>query len=269
MNKLNYILIFVFLVSALNSVSAQENEAAVPDSLQENDRPTLLILDISQPQGFNFWDEPFKGNWAGIFVSMNGLDQADYSMYTEVDDDFLKPTLWKSNGISINLIQGSVSLQRNRNFIGLVTGLGLDIQTYSLNQNTSIRKGASRIEPIYLAYEDNQKSKFSSTYLTVPALIEFQIPINHFANRLYFSAGVIGSLRLSTHTKVKYRLDGKKQKLKVPGDFYLNDLRVSGTIRVGYRWINLFATYDLQPLFVDGKGPELYPFSIGLALITF
>jgi hypothetical protein len=38
---------------------------------------------------------------------------------------------------------------------------------------------------------------------------------------------------------------------------------------LGYRWINLFATCDLQPLFNGNKGPEVFPYTIGLALISF
>ena len=269
MTKNELLIILFLLISGLNTLSAQEDTGVVAGSQQTDSITQPLIIDINQPEGFNFWDERFKGNWAGIFLSVNGFDRADYSMYTNDRQGFLKPKFWKSNGLSINIIQISKRLQRNRNFIGLVTGVGMDIQSYSLDQNYSLQKGDKRIEPVRLSFEQNQKSKFASTYLSVPLLIEFQVPVANYSNRLYFSAGVIGSLRLNTHTKVKYRSNNKKQKLKESGNFNLNDFRFAGTVRLGYRWVNLFATYDLQPLFKDDKGPVLYPFSVGLALITF
>lgn len=268
-NKYCLAIVLFWLIASHQTTHAQDVVVINPDTLSTDSDSEMLTFDINQPEGFNFWDERFKGNWAGVFIAFNGFDRADYSMYDASSKDFMEPALWKSNCLSINLLQASLRLQRNRNFIGLVTGMGMDLQSYSLDHSVSLKKGVQKIEPVYLAYEDNQKSKFSSTYLTVPLLIEFQVPIGNFNRRFYFSTGVIGSLRLSTHTKVKYHLDNKRQKLKTPGDFYLNDTRLSGTIRMGYRWVNLFATYDLNPLFKEDKGPVLYPFSVGLALVKF
>lgn len=269
MNKYGWFILLFLLPTAGAFAQNQDESAFQPDSQQADSTLHILSFDLNQTEGFNFWDERFKGNWAGVFLAVNGFDRADYSMYSNSEAGFLEPNFWKSNCLSINLIQASMRLQRNRNFIGLVTGLGMDLQSYSLDAATSIRKGSNRVEPVQLSYEDNQKSKFSSTYLTVPLLLEFQIPLGNYNRRLYFSGGVIGSLRLASHTKVKYRLDGKRQKLKIPGDFYLRDTRLAGTVRMGYRWINLFATYDFYPLFKDGKGPVLYPFSVGVGLVKF
>lgn len=268
-SKYRLAVLLFLLVTVCRLTRAQDIQPIQADTLAADSISEMLTFNINQPETFNFWNEPFKGNWAGVFFAFNGFNQADYSLYGESDEGFMDPTLWKSNCMSINLIQVSARLQKNRNFIGLVTGMGMDLQSFSLDHSTSLRKGTQQVEPVLLTYEDNQKSKFSSTYLTVPLLIEFQIPIGNFNRRFYFSTGVIGSLRLNSYTKVKYKLDGKRQKLKTPGDFYLNDTRLSGTVRMGYRWINLFATYDFNPLFKDGKGPVLYPFSVGVALVKF
>lgn len=265
--RFNFSLILLSLLST--GLHAQERPAKAAEPAQTDSTEQVMIIDIARPDTFNYWEERFKGNWAGIFVSINGVDRSDYSMYPPSADGFLEPRLWRSNCLSINLLQLSVRLQKNRNFVGLVTGLGMDLKSYSLSPGTTLRKGPQRVEPVQLSYEENQKSKFSSNYLTVPLLFEMQIPIGSYHRRAYISAGVIGSLRLSSHTKVKYRVDNKRQKLKTPGDFYLADTGLSATVRAGYRWINLFATYDLQPLFDHGRGPVLYPFSVGVGLIKF
>jgi hypothetical protein len=100
-------------------------------------------------------------------------------------------------------------------------------------------------------------------------LVEFQIPLRNKANRLYFSTGITGAKKFESHTKMKYRKDRKREKLKSSGDYSINDYKVAATFRVGYRWANLFATYDIVPLFEDRRGPVIYPFSFGFKLISF
>jgi len=262
------VFLVLILVSQLKAEPIKsENQGQVTIKADSIEAP--LEYNVIPAENFNFWEERFKGNWAGIFFGFNGLGQPDYSAYSAEEKDFMEPTLWQSNSLNINLIQASIRLQRNRNFIGLVSGIGAEFQSYRLHNNYSLQKTADHVDPVYLTNETNLKSKFSSVYLTSPLLIEFQIPVGHYNNRFYFSTGIIGSLRLDTHTKIKYRADDKRKKLKEPDDYFLRDFRLSGTVRMGYRWINLFASYDLQPFFKDGKGPELYPFSIGVGLITF
>lgn len=229
------------------------------------------IIDIQNlaAEGFNYWQDKFQGHWAGVHLGFNGFANADYSIYKDNEIGFLDIKLERSTLLDLNLIQFSQGLQRNRNTIGLITGIGLQIQTFYLNQNTSIEKNAFRLEPVKLFYESNQKSKLSSTYLTIPLLVEFQVPVRKYANRLYFATGILAQKRLSTHTKIKYRRNNKKEKLKTPDDFYMHDFRYSAMVRLGYRWINLFASYDIRPLFIEKKGPEVYPFSFGISLLSF
>jgi hypothetical protein len=163
-----------------------------------------------------------------------------------------------------------MGLQQTRSTIGLVTGIGISFQAYRLDDHTSILLDENqKVQPKYIYLSSSQKSKFAMVNLEVPLLVEFQIPIRNYANRLYFSTGVTGSRRLESHTKIKYEKDGKNEKLKAPGNYSVRDFKVAATIRIGYRWVNLFATYDIFPLFEDEKGPVMYPYSLGIRLISF
>ncbi|MFY9151756.1 MAG: outer membrane beta-barrel protein [Prolixibacteraceae bacterium] len=230
------------------------------------------LIDIQDlvNEGYNYWDEEFEGHWAGVEIGMNGFAYADYSMYPEENINFLDNDLLRSNVLNLNILQYSKGLQQNRNTLGLVTGLGLSLQSYRLNNSTTLTIDENRkVFPERLFFDSNQKSKLSSVYLEVPILIELQIPVGNEANRIYLSAGITGSKRLETHTKVKYRKNNKREKLKSPGSYSISDYKASGTIRIGYRFVNLFASYDLVPLFEDRRGPVLYPFSFGIKLISF
>ena len=96
-------------------------------------------------------------------------------------------------------------------------------------------------------------------------MLEFQIPVNGLNKRIYLSAGVIGGLKLGSHTKVK--INGNKSKNH--DDFNINPFRYGTTARIGYKGINLFGTYYYSSFFKDGRGPQMYPFTIGIGLMNW
>jgi hypothetical protein len=259
----------IFLLSiTISQAFAQENDSIVV--VQSPAGRLSGLINIQDLQNQDYRKNKFEGHWSGVELGINGFANTSYSMYPETEQHFLDNDLVRSNILNLNILQYSKGIQQIRNNIGLVTGLGLSFQSYHLDNNTTISVDEnSKVHPSVLYFDSSQKSKLSSLYLDVPLLVEFQVPISHFANLLYFSAGLTGSKRLETHTKVKYRKNVKKEKLKSPGDYSIKDYRVAATFRVGYRWVNLFATYDLAPLFEDRRGPVLYPFSAGIRLISF
>jgi hypothetical protein len=260
-------LILIFSVLELFS---QENDSIIVVQSPRGRLSGLINVQDLGTEENNFGAEKFEGNWSGIEFGLNGFAGSDYSDYQESDGHFLSNDVLRSNVLNLNLLQYSKGLQQFRNNFGVITGLGLSFKSYRLDQNTTIfQDETGKIQPMQLYYDSSQKSKFSLLYLDVPLLLEIQIPVNHINNRFYFSAGLVGSKLLEAHTKIKYRKDGKKEKLKSPGDYGINDYKVAATVRLGYRWINVFASYDLVPLFEERKGPELYPFSAGIRLISF
>lgn len=256
----------ILFVSTFYIVSAQETDTIIP--IDENPEKILRKIDVRAiaQNGFNFWQDKFTGHWAGVDFGFNALLNKDYLGY---NSDFMNNDVFKSNSLYMNVIQQSISLQHNHNTLGLVTGLGIHFQSYRLDQNTTIeRNNSDVIFPKKLFFNDNQKSKFSLVSLTIPLLAEMQIPINHYNNRLYVSGGLYFGYRLGSNTKIKYRTD-QKEKLKVPDHYSLHDFKYGFMFRTGYRWINIFATYEITPLFKENKGPVLTPFTFGFTLIQF
>lgn len=256
-------LLFICITLVANS---QESDTIVPidkdpEEILRNIDPREIMQD-----GVNLWEDNFSGHWAGVHFGFNTFLNQDYSGYTS---EFMENDIWRSNSMYINIVQQSLGLQRTRNTVGLVTGLGLHLQSYRLDNNTTIERTENdRIEPHFLHFDRNQKSKLSLVSLMVPLLAEFQFPVNHYENRFYISIGPYASFRLSTHTKIKYRSD-KKVKLKIPGHYSIPDFKYGLIFRTGYRRVNLFATYELVPLFHENKGPVLHPFTVGFTLLSF
>lgn len=214
-------------------------------------------------------ERKFKGHWAGFEWGFNGYLTPGKSAVMDGDLKFMELKQGRSWNINLNFLQQSIGLGTDR--AGLVTGLGLEFNDYHFRNKTNfkVQNGNTVVDSTYIlaGYKVN-KSKFSTQQLVVPLLFEFQIPVGGDKKRLFLSAGVIGGVRFGSHTKVEYEFNGEK-KDKVKDDFNLFSFRYGLTARVGYRALKLFANYYPTPLFEKGKGPEVYPFSVGLILLSF
>lgn len=212
----------------------------------------------------------FKGHWSGFEMGINGFMDKNHSM-TQTGDlawmDLKQGRSWNTN---INFTQYSIGFGTDK--AGLVTGLGLEFNDYHFSNPISLKvvNGITVADSSYIqAGYRVEKTKITMSHLTLPLLLEFQLPMgSKRKDRIYISAGVIGGVRLGSHTKVVYD-DGSRHKDKDRGDFNIATLRYGFTARMGYKGIRLFANYYPVQLFEKDKGPELYPFSIGLVLVPF
>ncbi len=203
----------------------------------------------------------FNGHWAGFELGVNGFFSTDYSAYAE--GDFMDLNQAKSIEVNFNFLEYNIALSPDR--IGLVTGMGWSINNYRFDNPLTIEKQDGIIVPVPIEKEGFDKSKLTASYLTVPLLLEFQIPVNGGSNEVFVSGGVVGALNIGSHTKIK----ANSSKSKDHGSFAINPFKYSVVGRIGLKDISLFASYGLSTFFKDDKGPELYPFTIGISLLNF
>jgi len=256
----------LFMLGFLFDSYSQESDTIVP--VQKNTGKILRKIDLTKitRNGLTPYKTRFSGHYSGVDFGFNLFVNENYSGY---DSEFMENDVFRSNSAYFNALQQSIGLQKHQNTLGLVTGLGLHLQSYRLDDNTTIFLDENDVvQPQFLYFDANQKSKLALMSLTVPLLLEWQIPVNHYDNRIYFSAGLLGSLRVASHSKIKYKAE-QNEKVKVQDDFSIHRFKYSIMVRTGYRWFNVFATYDLVPLFEKGKGPELTPFTVGITLLRF
>jgi len=214
-------------------------------------------------KGKHHKDDPdkFNGHWEGVEFGFNAFDKPNYSMYSPANKDFMSLNQGKSLELNFNFYELNIGLSKN--YVGLVSGMGLSFNNYRFENPYTLQKGQFITEPVSLNPENLSKTKLAITYLNVPLLLEFQIPVNHNEGRLFVNAGIVGSVKIGSHTKVKY--GDKKDKDR--NGFNLNSFKYAATARIGYKDICLFANYSLTPLFQSGKGPELTPFTIGISFL--
>ncbi|MCP4313005.1 MAG: PorT family protein [Bacteroidetes bacterium] len=236
--------------------------------VEDGDGVQINVLDMEKKKSKHHkkHKKRFDAHWAGLEVGLNNYLTPDFSLVLPPGEEFMDLNTGKSWNWNLNVADFGVGL--GTNYVGLVSGVGFELINYNFDGQNSIMKenGTGNIVEYVPPYAGSiTKSKMNITYLTVPLLMEFQIPTgNH--NRIHFSAGVIGGVKLWSNTKMKYTEAGDKSKEKNKSDFNLSPLRWGVTARVGYRGIGIFANYYMTSLFKPGMGPELYPFSIGIAL---
>lgn len=208
-------------------------------------------------------DEKFSGHLGGLEISFNNYSTGKWLNNDMPLEGYLDLNTAKSS--AFNIYTPPVSLGFTRHF-GLVTALGINFNNYRFDgNNTIIVDEDGLVAPAYPAEPVQYvKSKLATVYGTIPVLLELQIPVSH-GSTLNLGAGVVGSVKLGSHTKVVYHDDGK-QKDKNRDDFNLNVLRYGVTARAGYEMVQVYGTCYLSPMFEKGRGPELYPFEIGIAL---
>lgn len=208
----------------------------------------------------------FDPHWAGIEVGINNYVDNSFSMSLDPDIDYMDLNTGSSWNYNINFLNYGFGLGTDK--IGIVTGLGMEWNNYYFDGDNNIQKDVDgNIESLALPYPNVHKNKLQTTYLRAPLLLEFQIPTGH--KRIYISGGVVAGVKLGCNTKIVYKENGDKQKVKDTDDFNISALRYGFTAKAGYKWLGFYANYYMTPLFEENKGPELYPFSVGLTIIPF
>ncbi|MDR2928821.1 MAG: WG repeat-containing protein [Cytophagaceae bacterium] len=211
----------------------------------------------------------FESNLAGITFGVNGYLNPDFNEMVPDAYSFMDINYERSFEISIIPFQHSTRLIGS--YMGLVTAIGLRYNNYRFNLYNSSELSRNETAQGWFyqipANVEIEKAKMSLISLDVPLMLEFHLPDGRSRNGIYLAGGVVGSLKLNTHTKVIYiNSEGIGYKHRQDKDIGLNVFRYSLMARAGFQTFGIYATYSPMPLFKKGKGPELYPFSVGLTL---
>lgn len=212
----------------------------------------------------------FKPHFAGLELNLNNYLSRSNSLNLPQNAQFMELNTGKSIGVRLNFMEFDIPINSR---MGFVTGVGLEFNSYYFSSDSNnIKKENGRIVAKIKPAGSSpyEKNKLKDTYLNIPLFYEVQFPLGNANRPLYFSIGVIGGIKISSSTKEYYNLQGEgDKKIKVKDDYYLSPFRYGVQAKLGFRMIHLVGTYFMSPLFQENKGPELYPFDIGLVLLNF
>lgn len=284
----NIVLIFVALFST-QLMLAQELEPAKKDTTKIAVGDLKLVLVNDDKVGASVSteddddDEPMTDQelksaltfWSGVDAGVNILLDKNNSTDFTNEHEWLDLDYSRSMSWSFNLLDAKIRLVKD--YVGIYTGLGLTYNSYGLKENVRLMASNdstyANIIPTDRAdsldgYIPFTKNKLRASYLRIPLMLEFNTSLDP-ERTFHLSAGVIGGWNMGTINKVKYEEDGNDIKNRSKGDYNLTPFTLDASVRVGYRNFTLFANYGLTPLFEDGKGPEVYPLTVGLSVIPF
>ena len=208
-----------------------------------------------------------KLHWAGINVGINGYMNRDYGFSMPAGYDFMYPDYAKSWFVDLNFFQIGVPIIKKH--WHLVTGMGFQFNNYRIDKHYMVQPGTDYFEAVKDSSTDFLRNKLSAVYFQIPLLFQFDTKKIKGNSTFHVVLGVIGGVRVSSHTKQVFNVNGAKSKLYTWDDFNLAPLRWSAMLKIGYGPVNLFASYQLNQMFRPKHGPQLYPFAIGLSFSGF
>lgn len=138
------------------------------------------------------------------------------------------------------------------------TGLGIKDQT-----STIVFKDLSDTNHF-------KKTKLATIFLEAP--IEFRYSANPETGKgLKLAIGVKVGTLLNAHTRNsdyenKSGSTINNYVMKESSKTFFNKQRLSGMVRAGYGNVSLYGSYQFTPVFRDGLGPVVRPYSIGITL---
>lgn len=267
-----------YSASAAASIRGLEAAQTVDTGLIEEDDTTVVrigdrevvIVDGKRPEVRTRKPRTsWSNSWSGFYLGINGYLSPSNSINLGSDKQFLDLEYNNSVSVNLNVWQQNLAVTRGRNSaFGMFTGLGIGWNNYRFEQNTRLVHGDEELE--YFIDEINfRKNKLTVSHLNVPLMLEFQTNQRNPNSQFHIAAGINAGIRLRSHTKYVYRDQGSREKEKEFTSYYLVPFRYEAIARIGWGRVNLFATYALNGMFREDKGPEIYPFNIGIRLLNF
>jgi hypothetical protein len=143
--------------------------------------------------------------------------------------------------------------------IGVGVGFKCDFYTFS-TKNLALSKVDGHLVHFADTSKPYNKSKLTNTYMTVPVVLEY----HH--KGLSVMVGVEGNMLLWSNTKMKTSSGDKDRK---HSNLCQNMFSYNLMAKVGVDCVGAFVRANMSPMFVNGKGPEIYPYSAGISLLIY
>jgi len=254
------IILFTALALAIN-VNAQDssdNDGITIDL----DKYTIHIIqkDSSELDSADLVDEIEKHqHWSGVFLGVNGYSTPNNSLNMPTDYNFLELDYSKSIHFAINFMEQDIQIYKE--YVKVVTGLGIDWNSYSFKKNIRLTPNSDTIAAVIDSIADFEKNKLKTTFITLPLMLAFNTSDDP-EKAFHIAAGVVLGYNIGSKTDETY-------KPKVKSNYNLFPFRYGLTMTVGYGNFILYGSHALSPLFEDGEGPKLHPFTMGLRLTSF
>lgn len=152
----------------------------------------------------------------------------------------------------------------------LAIGLGVGISYYTQYSNALLRYDASsELMKYFVLPEGVEYNLLKMNYLNVNIPLEFR-----YRNENGFKFTIGARAGLICEVSQKYKGNDPAN----PSDtLMIKNLRIENRLkynvdvytRIGWKFVDFYYSFQLTPLFEAGKGPKIYPMSVGFSLSLF
>lgn len=171
---------------------------------------------------------------------------------------------WGSRYVDINSM---ISIHPYLNSpLRFYVGLNVHWMNFMFSDETRVRKTENEVE-FYQSPDELKKSKLTAFYIGAPVKMRYYFAKPN-GSAPFIGIGGYGAYRLDSYESRVFFEDGDKRRKRERSDFYLSDVRYGVQVELGWGERGddfcLFGQMDLNPLFKEGHGPELVPFTLGV-----
>lgn len=227
-----------------------ETEKIVPTVYDSQSR----VISDGASYGIIFsWEKKKKKrlhpHWTGIGMGFMNYDNVPYGG--------LKVS--KSHNFTVNLIDFYKRIGSS-NFL-VISGIGTEWSRYHFDENAALTKrdGYTVFEPAPEGVH-YKSSKMLAYYITIPLLLEYQIP--HF----HISGGPVVFFKHYSKSQIKY-YDGDNKIVRNMGrDLNMRPVDLKLRLQVGIDNVGIYGYYSPLSMFEKDKGPDVNTYTIGLML---
>lgn len=172
----------------------------------------------------------------------------------------LKPLGSRYLGLSLG--QRPTLIKGKKARLSIQYGLELAWNNFMFENNVTVQKGANQAV-ISDIKSDVEKSKLTICTIQLPVVPRLSFYNTSGKKIAHIGVGGYVGYRIDSYTKIKYANSDKDWD---HGSFFLNNLRYGLVGHFGILKTNLFVKYDLNPVFIPGKGPDIRTLSFGISL---
>lgn len=222
----------------------------------ESDKRTFLDALPFIPQKKK--DNAYEPHNSGIFIGYSRMGNDFLSFDNSAKADLNLSRSWE---FGFNVISLCHNFKKNPHW-GLNFGVNWGYRSFSFDGNRALLKADGQT---YFAEGDEENSYSSSRlrhfFFRIPITLEWQQRLGR-SNKLFFNIGPEFEIRhgVKSFTHIN---GGKKQ--RVGKDMYVNPVGVNLLAQAGYGDFGLYLRYSATNLFQKDKGPEMSPYSFGIA----
>lgn len=189
----------------------------------------------------------------------------------------ISPKWFASRGVDVAILYDYVIAKSN---FSVAAGVGFNSHNIHMEGfpiEYAIESGGTytKLDDTFFAEKEINVNKLSTNFIDIPFEVRFRSNPYKNGKRMAASVGFKLGWLVQSHTKTRtdedlyYNGINFRRKVKTYDIPNLTKFRYGLTARVGYANFYLNFFYSLTPLFIEGKGTEAVPISIGIGVSPF